>query len=113
MKRGKVVLVPFPFTDLSSYKVRPALVVSRSDRRGASVVVAFIGSYTGKILQLTDLLVEEAHPDFSQTGLKVSSIIKLDQVTTLDGSLLLGEIGEMSDDLMQDSNEKLRHALDL
>ena len=41
MKRGTVVLTPFPFTDLSGQKVRPALVVSRSDRPGSDVLLAF------------------------------------------------------------------------
>jgi hypothetical protein len=42
MRRGAVVLTPFPFTDLSGQKVRPALVVSRSDRGGRDVLLAFI-----------------------------------------------------------------------
>jgi mRNA interferase MazF len=42
MRRGTVVLTPFPFTDLSGQKVRPALVVSRSDRPGTDVLLAFI-----------------------------------------------------------------------
>lgn len=79
MKRGTIVLTPFPFTDLSGQKVRPALVVSRSDRPGSDVVLAFITAYRGHPLLTTDLLVEDSHPDFAQTGLKKSSVIKLDK----------------------------------
>ena len=79
MKRGTIVLTPFPFTDLSGQRVRPALVVSRSDRPGSDVILAFITTYQGYPLLRTDLLVESTYPDFAQTGLKIGSVIKLDE----------------------------------
>ncbi|MDQ3180105.1 MAG: type II toxin-antitoxin system PemK/MazF family toxin [Acidobacteriota bacterium] len=39
MKRGKIVLTPFPFTDLSKSKVRPALIVSSSLTNSADVIL--------------------------------------------------------------------------
>ncbi len=80
MKRGTIVLTPYPFTDLSGQKVRPALVVSRSDRSGSDAVLAFITTYRGHTLLPTDMLIENSHPAFTQTGLKKSSVIKLDKV---------------------------------
>ena len=47
MRRGTVVLTPFPFTDLIGQKVRPAVIVSRSDRPGSDVLLAFITSDRG------------------------------------------------------------------
>jgi mRNA interferase MazF len=43
-KRGEVVLVPFPFSDLSSVKTRPAVVVSVEDlqRDTGNLIVAMI-----------------------------------------------------------------------
>ena len=113
MKRGTMVLTPFPFTDLSGQKVRPALVVSRSDRPGSDVVLAFITASRSHPLPTTDLLVEDSHPDFAQTGLKKSSVIKLDKLVTVETSVLLGELGELSSALLQQTDEKLRHALEL
>ena len=55
MKRGTVVLTPFPFTDLSGTKVRPAVVVSPSDRPGEDVILAFISSVKPPTLLPTDL----------------------------------------------------------
>jgi mRNA interferase MazF len=113
MRRGTVVLTPFPFTDLSGQKVRPALVVSRSDRPGTDVLLAFITSKQSPISTKSDLLVDSSHPDFAQTGLKMSSVVKLDKLVTVEYSVILGELGEFSEALLQEVNEKLRYVLEL
>jgi mRNA interferase MazF len=113
MKRGTIVLSPFPFTDLTGRKVRPALIVSRSDRAGVDVILAFMTTYRGQGLLVTDLLVADAHPDFVQTGLKGSAVVKLDKLVTLNVSLLLGELGELPAVLLPAMNDRLRHALEL
>lgn len=113
MKRGTIVLTPFPFTDLSGQKVRPAVVVSRSDRQGRDVLLAFITGQQQPPLSKTDLLIEDSHSDFGRTGLKKSSIVKLDKLVTIETSILLGELGELSATLLQEMDTKLRYALDL
>ncbi|MGQ9691216.1 MAG: type II toxin-antitoxin system PemK/MazF family toxin [Thermoproteota archaeon] len=91
--KGKIVLVPFPFTDLTTVKFRPALVLFEGER---DVVVAFISSRIPQELKLTDFLIEKTHPDFKSTGLKMDSVIKLDKVATLLKDLIAGEIGEIA-----------------
>jgi len=114
MKRGTIVLSPFPFTDLSGKKVRPALVVSRTDRPGSDVLLAFLTSYRSQSLLLpSDLLLLDSDPDFVLTGLKASALVKLDKLVTVEKSILLGELGELSPALMHQADNKLRHALGL
>jgi mRNA interferase MazF len=43
MKKGDIILIPFPFTNLSGRKLRPALVLAVSP---ADIIVAFITSQT-------------------------------------------------------------------
>lgn len=113
MKRGAIVLSPFPFSDLAGQKVRPAVVVSRSDRSGSDVILAFITTQRGQLPLPTDLPVADTHPDFAQTGLKKSSVIKLDKLMTIDASILLGELGELPPTLLKQADDKLRYALEL
>ncbi len=113
MKRGTVVLTPFPFTDLSGRKVRPALVVSRSDRRDKDVILAFITSKPMPVLSNSDLLVEESQSDFGGTGLKTGSVVRLDKLVTVEVSLILGELGVFSDALLGAVDAGLRHVFDL
>ena len=113
MKRGKIIGVNFPFTDLSGSKIRPALVVSRSDRSDPDVMVAFIGSYRGAALGQADLLLEDTASSFPQTGLRHSSVVKLDKLTTVAMSVVRGEFGEIDDLLLAETDRLLRHALEL
>ncbi|MGQ9640610.1 MAG: type II toxin-antitoxin system PemK/MazF family toxin [Candidatus Bathycorpusculaceae bacterium] len=103
--KGKIVLIPFPFTDLTAAKLRPALVLFEGER---DVVVAFVSSRVPQKLALADVLVKESHPEFVLTGLKVSSVIKLDKIATLLKDLVVGEIGELGDELKRKVNQRLR-----
>ncbi len=113
MRRGTVVLTPFPFTDLTGAKVRPAVVVSRTDRPGDDVVLVFISSVVPQKLLLTDLPVDPSHSDFRASGLKVASVIKCDKLATVQRSILMGELGTLSARLLRELGGKLRHALEL
>ena len=73
IETGTIVLVPFPFTDLSSSKVRPALVVS--DVNEVDVIVVFISSTVPDKLNQTDFLILSNLQFFNETGLKKDSIV--------------------------------------
>lgn len=102
--KGKIVLIPFPFTDLTATKLRPALVLLEGQK---DVVVAFISSRVPRRPAPTDIIINETHPEFKLTGLKSSSAIRLDKVATISKHLILGEIGEIGDKLKKETNTKL------
>ena len=99
--KGKIVLVHFPFTDLTAAKLRPALVIQESAQ---DVVVAFISSRIPAQLAGSDLFVMVDHPSFPDTGLKVSSVIKFDKIATVSKDLVEGEIGEIPAALARECN---------
>ena len=94
LKRGDIVLVPFPFTDLSKEKVRPAVVISVEN--DIDVSVAFISSMIPQESTATDFVLSESNPDFSVAGLKRSSVFKMNKVITLERSKILRRLGKVS-----------------
>jgi len=105
--KGKIVLIPFPFTNLTASKFRPALVLFEGEK---DVVVAFISSRVPREPAPTDIIVDESNPEFEQTGLKMASVIKLDKVATISKDLILGEIGEIGVQLRKEVNNKIAEA---
>ncbi|MBT3348931.1 type II toxin-antitoxin system PemK/MazF family toxin [bacterium] len=89
---GKIVLIPFPFTDLTSTKIRPALIISAKNET-ADLIVAFISSH-----QKSDGLPIKKS---AENGLKVDSTIRFNKIATLNKKLILGEIGEISRDFLE------------
>jgi len=102
--KGKIVLIPFPFTNLTATKLRPALVLFEGER---DVVVAFISSRVPQEPAPSDITITENHPEFRLTGLKVPSVVKLDKVATISKDLIPGEIGEIGAKLKREINKKL------
>ena len=77
MMRGKVVLVPFPFDDLSTTKVRPAVCLTDPSGTHRHVIMAFVSSRTPADLLETDLILNSGQADFAMTGLRVTSALRL------------------------------------
>lgn len=103
--KGKIVLLPFPFTDLSTTKRRPALVILE---RTQDVVVVFISSKVPKTIERVHILIEKGNKDFPATGLKVNSVIFLDKIATISKNLINGELGEVSKKLKRKINKNLK-----
>ncbi len=103
----------FPFTDLSSFKRRPALVISKVPNDKEDVIVAFISSVIPDRLSQTDYVLNIEHKDFAGTGLKKESVFRMDKLATLNKSIFSGELGYVSKDILRQLEVKLRIALDL
>lgn len=99
MTKGDIVLVKFPFTDLSGSKLRPALVLisGRSD-----ITVAFVTT-NFKDIGANDLMLS---PN-SINGLKKDSLLKLNKIATLDLDLVAGKIGNLDESELKEVDKKL------
>ncbi|HTV40543.1 MAG TPA: type II toxin-antitoxin system PemK/MazF family toxin [Candidatus Sulfotelmatobacter sp.] len=99
--RNDVVLLPIPFTDLTSRKVRPAVVIGQN--RGDLFVVP-----VSSVLANTDFLLAE----WSAAGLNVPSGVKA-QLATVEERLALKIVGKLAAADLKTLNQRLRMWLDL
>ena len=113
MIRGKVVLVPFPFDDLSAAKVRPAVCLTNAIGIHRHVVLAFITSRVPPDLDETDVMLDSSHTDFGATGLRVTSTLRLHRLMTVSTSLILRELGKLSPNIQSLVDDKLRKLFEL
>jgi mRNA interferase MazF len=105
MKKGDIVLLSFPFTDLKGKKIRPALVLFVSD---LDVIVAFITTQF-KWQNTFDIFLE---PN-DLNGLKKTSLVRVSKITTIDKDLILGKLGDLDSLDMQSINKSLIKILNL
>ena len=108
MTRGKVVLVKFPFDDLSTAKVRPAVCLTNPIGSHSHIILAFISSRIPTDLLETDLVIDPSHEDFNETGLKTASTLRLHRLMTVTTSLCQRELGELSPRIIGEVNNKLK-----
>jgi len=84
--KGTVIVVKFPFSDLSSTKRRPALVIACGDE---DLMLAQITSRSGT----NSILIKES--DFSKGKLNLESFVRADKIFTLDKKLVLYSAGKL------------------
>ncbi len=106
-KRGAIVLVPFPFTDLSGNKVRPAVIIS-DGKVGSDVVVVFIASQT-KQKNVHSVTIKPTE----ENGLKVVSKVVCAKIATLDAKIILGELGFVAKTTLKEVDREIKRVLGL
>lgn len=104
----RVVLIPFPFDDLSGSKVRPAVCLTSPLGLHRHVVLAFITSQIPDLLLPTDIVIDSNRMDFADTGLRVSSTLQLHRLMTVSVNLIRRELGVLSPAMQAQVRERLR-----
>lgn len=113
MKKGQIVLLPFPFADFSDYKLRPVLCLTDSSLPYDQVVIAAISSKTSDNLVDTDILIEERESWFSKTGLKKTSVLKAHKLLTVEKSYIKRELGVLPNVVLKGIYAKLHNLFSL
>lgn len=107
-KSGEVWLVRFPFTDLTTTKLRPALVLAA---HGEDIIAIGIFSRLPDALRQTWVLIDDQHDQFGVTGLKKSSLLKTEKIAVIHESVFQRRLGRLPTDLIAATHLALKKAL--
>lgn len=111
LRRDDIVLVSFPFTDLSGQKLRPALIVGGPS--GDDIVTAFITSRGDEAVPKAEHRIAPGDAEFAATGLKVASRVRLNKLATLHRVLVRRRLGRIGPRSRRAVDGALRYVLEL
>ena len=105
-RQGDIVLVSFPFTDLTSTKRRPALVLSPDsfNAAGEDLVLAAVTSHISDDPKAVRLW----RGDFAAGGLPRPSMVKATKLFTMHSSLIVNRIGALRTEKVEEVLRSLR-----
>ncbi len=104
--KGDIVVIPFPFSDLSEVKKRPAFVVNKLS--GNDVILCQITSQTVKdkySIQLRKI-------DFAVGNLSVISNIRPNRIFTADKNIILYKVGSVKESKTKEVIKKIIEIID-
>lgn len=100
-ERGDIVLVPFPFTDLSASKRRPVLALTRPDGYGDFLAMPI----TSRPRPENGVTLTQA--DMTDGVLPAASWVRADRVVTLNASLVIKRVGRVAQPILAASVQRL------
>ena len=106
MDKGDIVLVTFPFTDLSGTKLRPAIILIESSK---DITVCFVTTQILQWQEHNDILIDSTLIN----GLLKRSLIRTSKIATLDKSLAKGLLGKLTSNEINELNTSLRSLFQL
>ena len=87
--KGDIVVIPFPFSDLTGAKRRPALVIS--NLKGKDLILCQITSKKVK----DEYAIAITEENFEEGSLRQESNVRPNKIFTADGSIILYKIGRL------------------
>jgi len=109
MIKYSIVLVPFPFDDTSTFKVRPALCLTNEIGKINHVIIAFISSKLSDDLLESDVVVKKGSENWIGTGLAVDSVIRLHKMVTIPSYLIERKLGRINEAIGAIVAEKIKN----
>ena len=92
MKTGDIILIPFPFAELTNKKVRPAVVITETADKYRDLVVSAISSIVPDTISHRELILKPNKVN----NLRSDSVIKVDRIVTLKKEDKIASLGKLS-----------------
>ena len=114
-KRGDIVLVLFPHSDLKTAKVRPALIVQADHVQSglAQLIIAMITSRMFRANHPSRVTISLTSVTGQQSGLLTDSVVMSDNLATVIDTEIDRVIGSLPIEKMNEVDEALRYTLGL
>lgn len=100
--QGEILFVPFPFTDLSSTKKRPVVVISKNNSCSDIITCAI----TSNLRDTNNSLLIDSS-DLEKGRMPLQSLIKSDKIFTLEKSIILKKFGKLKRDKFLELRNKI------
>ena len=92
---GQIVLFRFPQTDQQAGKLRPALAIRKLPGKYNDWLICMISSHLGQEIAGFDDIITPDDPDFKESGLKLTSLVRVCRLAVVSDEILIGKIGEI------------------
>ena len=111
IREGRVVLFRFPYADQKEGKLRPALVIRQLPGDYEDWLICMILSQLSQEVSSFDEIISEEDIDFTSSGLKFASVIRIGRLAVVHETILVGNIGEISTDRLTRIKNRLSNWL--
>ncbi len=98
IREGQIVLFLFPYADHKEGKLRPALVIRQLPGSYDDWLICMISTQLSHGVSSFDEIISEEDSDFTRSGLKFASVIRIGRLAVVHKTILVGAIGEISID---------------
>ncbi|SHI53076.1 mRNA interferase MazF [Tangfeifania diversioriginum] len=92
MNIGDIVLIPFPFSELSQVKVRPAVVITETKDKYKDLVVSAISSVVPTNISDREFIIAKSE----KNNLRVKSVVKTDRIVTVKREKVITVMGKLT-----------------
>ncbi|NMF85200.1 type II toxin-antitoxin system PemK/MazF family toxin [Nodosilinea sp. P-1105] len=107
VQEGQIVLFPFPNTDQTRGKLRPALVLRQCPSQYDDWLICMISSRLAQCIANLNEIIAESDSDFNASGLRQASVIRVTRLAVVNRSIFLGSTGEVSGNRFSRIKQKL------
>ncbi len=93
MKTGDIILIPFPFAELTDRKIRPATVIAVTKDKYQDILVAAISSVVPDKISENEMILKPT----TINKLRAMSVLKIDRIVTVKRQNLVARLGKLTD----------------
>ena len=108
MQTGYIILIPFPFAELTNIEVRPAVISTITKDAHQDIVICAISSVIPSSLSDNEIIVQPG----GDNSLRVRSVVKVDRVVTLKQRDVITQLGTLNTNQLHVFKEKFKALVD-